>query len=490
MDNSCTKLARAPKNETAKSRRQQLLQLPQLVERDGWSISGPKLGLMRTPPGGRARSPIPRPHGGLRLRQAQSFTYDAVGNRTNATINAASATYNYPGTSHKLSGLTGATIRSFTYDTAGNVTASAGISFVYDGRGRMKQAGSTTYLVNGLGQRVKKSGGADTFFAYDEAGHLIGEYDGTGAAIEETVWLGDIPVAVLKTNGGGGVTAYYIWSDQLNTPRLITDVANNARWEWANNDPFGNNAANENPSGLGAFSYNLRFPGQYYDAETGLHYNYFRDYDPRLGRYVQSDPLGLRGGMSTYGYVGQSPYTSADSLGLYCSSQGGMTYCSLYPGPTFALPTQRGFPNQLDASSAWHHYYHVKESIRCARPNDVLHALINNPTPDESPNPASALGSPNNARIIPGIDNPVVSYLTKDLVSGEPLVVNITNSNSQFSPGFVARTVSGGYLHTYGEGANFWQSRELTSPLIQDLGNWWVWSRQSKRLIGTCPCSK
>jgi RHS repeat-associated protein len=256
------------------------------------------------------------PTANLAAGQAQSFTYDAVGNRTNATINAASTTYNYPGTSHKLSGLTGATTRSFTYDSAGNVTSSAGISFVYDGRGRMKQAGSTTYLVNGLGQRVKKSGGAETFFAYDEAGHLIGEYDGTGAAIEETIWLGDIPVAVLKPNGAGGVTAYYIWSDQLNTPRLITDVANNVRWEWANNDPFGNNAANENPSGLGTFNYNLRFPGQYYDAETGLHYNYFRDYDPRIGRYVQSDPIGLFGGPSTYSYVRGNPMRRFDPLGL------------------------------------------------------------------------------------------------------------------------------------------------------------------------------
>jgi RHS repeat-associated protein len=163
---------------------------------------------------------------------------------------------------------------------------------------------------------VKKNNGTDTFFAYDEAGHLIGEYDATGATIQETIWLGDIPVAVLKPSGGGGVTTYYIWSDQLNTPRLITDVANNARWEWANNDPFGNNAANENPAGLGAFTYNLRFPGQYYDAETGNHYNYFRDYDPRIGRYTQSDPIGLFGGSNSFAYVSAAPLTFEDTFGL------------------------------------------------------------------------------------------------------------------------------------------------------------------------------
>ena len=57
-------------------------------------------------------------------------------------------------------------------------------------------------------------------------------------------------------------------------------------------------------------------PGQYYDAETGKHYNYFRDYDPSIGRYAESDPIGLRGSMSTFGYVGGSPITNRDQLGL------------------------------------------------------------------------------------------------------------------------------------------------------------------------------
>jgi RHS repeat-associated protein len=248
--------------------------------------------------------------------QTQSFTYDANGNRTNATVNAASTTYAYPGTSHKLSALSGATTRSFTYDNAGNVTASQAISYVYDGRGRMKQAGSTTYVVNGLGQRVKKNSGSDLFFAYDEAGHLIGEYDATGAAIEETLWLGDMPVAVVKPTVPTGSEVFYIWADHLGTPRQITDALDNSRWEWPNSDPFGNSAPNENPSGLGVFTYNLRFPGQYFDVEKGSSYNYFRDYDARLGRYIQSDPVGLRGGVDTYLYVFAAPLGNADRWGL------------------------------------------------------------------------------------------------------------------------------------------------------------------------------
>jgi uncharacterized protein RhaS with RHS repeats len=118
-------------------------------------------------------------------------------------------------------------------------------------------------------------------YAYDEAGHLIGEYDGTGTLIEETVWLGDIPVATLKPSGST-VAVYYIHSDQLNAPRQITRPSDNAPlWTWLS-DPFGTEAAIENPSGVGTFPYNLRFPGQIFGGPAGLHQN-GRDYDPTFG---------------------------------------------------------------------------------------------------------------------------------------------------------------------------------------------------------------
>jgi RHS repeat-associated protein len=87
-------------------------------------------------------------------------------------------------------------------------------------------------------------------------------------------------------------------------------------WRWDQQEPFGNNPADENPSGLGAFDLPLRLPGQRYDAETGLHYNYFRDYDPSIGRYAESDPIGLRGGLNTYLYVLAEPLHRFDPHGL------------------------------------------------------------------------------------------------------------------------------------------------------------------------------
>jgi RHS repeat-associated protein len=86
-------------------------------------------------------------------------------------------------------------------------------------------------------------------------------------------------------------------------------------WRWDQQEPFGNNPADENPSALGVFDLPLRLPGQYFDRETTLHYNAARDYDPSLGRYGESDPIGLRGGLNTYSYVGGNPLSFTDPLG-------------------------------------------------------------------------------------------------------------------------------------------------------------------------------
>ncbi len=117
---------------------------------------------------------------------------------------------------------------------------------------------------------------------------------------------------------------YFIHVDHLNTPRLVANAAQQTVWRWDQAEPFGNNPADENPSGLGAFDLPLRLPGQYYDRETSLHYNLFRDYDPSLGRYGESDPIGLRGGLNTYAYVDSEPLSYLDPNGLQLAPGAGL----------------------------------------------------------------------------------------------------------------------------------------------------------------------
>ncbi|MCZ8322218.1 MAG: RHS repeat-associated core domain-containing protein, partial [Novosphingobium sp.] len=87
---------------------------------------------------------------------------------------------------------------------------------------------------------------------------------------------------------------------------------------------------------IGAFTYNPRFPGQFYDVESNLHYNYFRDYDPRIGRYVQSDPIGLAGGVNSYSYVEASPTSTVDPDGLQPLTP--MRPSPIIPGPAGQFP--------------------------------------------------------------------------------------------------------------------------------------------------------
>lgn len=112
---------------------------------------------------------------------------------------------------------------------------------------------------------------------------------------------------------------YFVHTDHLDTPRLITSYSNQKRWTWypENSEAFGANLPNENPATLGVFTYNLRFPGQLYDPQSQLSYNYYRDYNPRTGRYIESDPIGLEGGINTYSYVNGNPLSYSDPEGLF-----------------------------------------------------------------------------------------------------------------------------------------------------------------------------
>ncbi len=146
--------------------------------------------------------------------------------------------------------------------------------------------------------------------------HLLGEYDlapGAGHGVElASSETGSVAADAIRLVAASAapLNVNYIHADHLGTPQKMTDPAKAVVWD-RQARPFG-----ETISLTGTADLPLRFPGQYYDSETGLHYNYFRDYDPATGRYVQSDPIGLLAGLNTYLYVGGNPVLRVDPFGL------------------------------------------------------------------------------------------------------------------------------------------------------------------------------
>ena len=163
------------------------------------------------------------------------------------------------------------------------------------------------YKYNALGQQVVRqlNGQGITINAvYDLNGNRIAEYNAqTSTLLAEYVWLNGQPVAAIS----GGVT-YFVRADHIGRPAFATDGTGAVVWD-ATYKPFG-----EVDSSTGA-PINLRFPGQWFSAESDLNQNWMRDYDPTTGRYIQTDPLGLVDGASVYGYALQSPNRYSDFRG-------------------------------------------------------------------------------------------------------------------------------------------------------------------------------
>lgn len=253
------------------------------------------------------------------LGDMHQYSYDKTGNRlTWNTIPFTNRSFVYAADSHHL---TTANKIARTYDPNGNTTSIGDRSFVYDASGRMSQAKvngvvEMNYAYNPFGQQVARYiAGQTTVSLHDEAGHWIGDYDATGRPIRQVVWLDDLPLAALD-----GDAIRDIQTDHLGTPRLVVDrTTDKAIWSWAvTGEAFGSNAPNEDVDKDGnKYVFDMRFPGQRYDAVTGLFQNGWRDYDPASGRYIQSDPVGLTGGASTYAYVGNNPYVKTDPEGLW-----------------------------------------------------------------------------------------------------------------------------------------------------------------------------
>lgn len=300
---------------------------------------------------------------------ALSYQYDLVGNMQVRDRNGGAdpEAFTINPANNRLQSVTGLSgTRSFAYDGMGNtITDTApgqsAKSLVYSARGRYAKFLSggveqRSYFYNAFGQRVIKRGkeqilrdritdldarldalpapdmllaptpptlvgrevsllrefiaGNDTHYHYGEDGELLGESADTGKLrfMIDYIWLGDLPLAKVDIANGGIVS--YIHPDHLGTPRKMTAQNRAVVWDIVT-DPFGR-VVNLAPT---ARTLNPRFPGQYADAESGYSYNYFRDYDPRTGRYLQSDPIGLDGGINTFLYANANPFRYTDPTG-------------------------------------------------------------------------------------------------------------------------------------------------------------------------------
>ena len=166
------------------------------------------------------------------------------------------------------------------------------------------------YIYNGLGQRIiKNAGGVTTVFHYDFNGNIIAESDQSGNFTKEYLYKGKGRLAMVDVATG---EIFYYLNDQLGRPQILTNASNTVVWEGIYK-PFGEAEVNPNSSVVN----NFRLPGQYFDSETGLHYNYHRYYDPRTGRYLRPDPIGLEGGINLFLYADGNPINSTDPWGLY-----------------------------------------------------------------------------------------------------------------------------------------------------------------------------
>jgi RHS repeat-associated protein len=158
-----------------------------------------------------------------------------------------------------------------------------------------------------------------------------GTYTLTAQATDDlgvTTTSAPVTVTITEPNSNPQAGMYFISADHLGTPRLIQDQNQQSVWTWDNTEAFGDSTPNQNPNGAGQFTYNPRFPGQYADVETETSYNNMRDYDSSIGGYIESDPLGLKGGLGTYGYVSGNPLLLVDFNGLSgCTFVGGLIVC-------------------------------------------------------------------------------------------------------------------------------------------------------------------
>ena len=252
-------------------------------------------------------------HGKNGIRNVKSNSIDLFGNRQSKATAERLEHYRYDPESGRLQQRI--PDRAYAYDAGGRTTEDGRLRYRYGAEGRLAEITRAStgqrraaYRYNALGERVRKLGTSVTYYHYDLAGRLLAETDASGQTRAEYLYLGNEPLALSRSG-----QLYYYHNDHLGTPQKLTDGAGQVVWS-ASYRAFGKASVR-----AGYVTQNLRFPGQYYDGESGLHYNYQRYYDPDIGRYITSDPIGLRGGLNTYAYVEGNPLSWSDPFGLRAS---------------------------------------------------------------------------------------------------------------------------------------------------------------------------
>jgi len=293
-----------------------------------------------------------------------TWTYDPVGNRLTQVDSSGTSNYAYQTGSNRLSNITGPSPASFGYDENGNTITENAKAYSYNQNQRLIRAASTQtgdYVYNANGQRAKKTvAGTATHFIFDQQGSLIAETEQNGTVIAEYVYLNGEPMAKIDADG-----VNYIHTDHLGTPVMMSDAGGAKVWE-IEARPFGDGA-----TVTGTGSLNLRFPGQYNDAESGLNYNFFRDYNPAIGRYVEADPIGLAGGVNPFVYVSNNsinwidPYGLAKIYGNWCGPNwtgGHVEQYTPHPPGYYSAPK-----DPLDSACKTHDicYYNCRQKFPC-----------------------------------------------------------------------------------------------------------------------------
>ena len=208
------------------------------------------------------------------------------------------------------------------------ITLFSMIAFVFACGGERTERPIADYSYDHNNRRIHQSvtGVGERTFIYDLDDRLIAEMDKDGNTLVEYIYLNGRQIAMANNTGTPEEKLYHTFTDHLGTPEVMTDTEGKEVWR-REQLPFGETVKIE-----GEITQNMRFPGQRYHSETGLHYNLNRDYDPETGRYIQSDPIGISGGINTFLYANNNPIMNTDPTGLVVEPD------PVYPSDVIGIP--------------------------------------------------------------------------------------------------------------------------------------------------------